>query len=58
MKRIIEHGDRFEEDEEAICPICGCCFEYTNSDVEKADIDYTRSCIFVTCPECGARCDT
>jgi hypothetical protein len=56
MKTIISHGEELEE--ETICPDCGCCFSYTDSDIEEADIDCTKSCIFVTCPECGARCDT
>lgn len=55
--RIIKHGNKYSENKIAICPLCGCEFEYDNNDtgIEKAFCftsfppEYKT---YVKCPEC------
>ena len=58
--RIIKHGNKYSKNKIAICPLCGCEFEYDSNDTE---IDKTFCFTsfpptyktYVKCPECGAK---
>ena len=55
MINVLAHGNKYEQ---AVCPKCGCIFEYSAEDVHKNtktigliawDVVYKE----VKCPECG-----
>ena len=54
--KVIKHGSRVFK---AICPICGCEFEYEVEDLkEEADTEsltYNAKVRIVKCPDCGEK---
>lgn len=55
--RIIKHGNKYSKNKIAICPLCGCEFEYDNNDteIEKSFCFMTYPPTYKTyvkCPEC------
>lgn len=56
--KIIKHGNKYSKNKIAICPLCGCEFEYDNNDakIEKAfyftlfPLQYKT---YIKCPECN-----
>lgn len=58
--RIIKHGSKYSENKIAICPLCGCEFEYDNNDTEIEKTFCFTSFpptykTYIKCPECGAK---
>lgn len=41
--KIIKHGSKYSENKIAICPLCGCEFEYNNNDAEIEKVFYFTS---------------
>jgi DNA-directed RNA polymerase subunit RPC12/RpoP len=58
--KIIKHGNKYSKNKIAICPLCGCEFEYDNNDakIEKAfyftlfPLQYKA---YIKCPECNKK---
>ena len=48
MKRVTQHGNTVFISE-AVCPVCGCRFEYEEEDIEHL---MTNNDEVVRCPEC------
>ena len=57
--KIIKHGSKYSKNKIAICPLCGCEFEYDNNDIgiDKSFCSMTFPLFstyknYVKCPEC------
>ena len=56
--KIIKHGNKYSKNKIAICPLCGCEFEYDNNDakIEKAfyfTLFPRQYKAYIKCPECN-----
>lgn len=49
MIKVITHG---EKKFQAVCPLCGCTFEYELEDTKKGEGVFSNT-YYVTCPDCG-----
>ena len=58
MIKVLAHGNKYDW---AVCPECGCIFEYSTEDVHESQpstIGLIAGEVFnkeVRCPECGYR---
>jgi hypothetical protein len=55
--KIIKHGNKYSKNKIAICPLCGCEFEYNNNNTEiEKTFCFTTFLptykTYIKCPEC------
>ena len=57
MIKVLAHGDQHLQ---AVCPRCGCFFEFDREDIQHAqsfcpESSWQGDHSWIPCPECGAR---